>query len=179
MQGSFVTLVRATTMVSAFVMAAAPALAQAVQSDLVVAARALGFLENPPTGDVTVGIVYAPVAASRQDADALRVLLGAGLRVGNITLKPVLVGAGELGTADIDLLFLVSGLDEQTGIAAANLSATKKIPCITITTAYLEQGRCVMAVRSRPKVEILVNQAAAARSNTKFAAVFRMMIKEF
>jgi len=168
------------TAVTAFVVGAAPVQAQTVQSDLVVAARALGFLENPPTGDVTVGIVYAPsVAASRQNADALRGLLGTGLRVGNITLKPVLVGAAELGTVNVDMLFLVSGLDEQTGVAAANLSATKKIPCITTTTAYLEQGRCVMAVRSRPKVEILVNQAAAARSNTKFAAVFRMMIKEF
>lgn len=37
-----------------------PALAAATQNDLLVAARALGFMENGPKGQVIVGVVYDP-----------------------------------------------------------------------------------------------------------------------
>jgi hypothetical protein len=40
-------------------------------------------------------------------------------------------------------------------------------------------GSCVLGLLTRPRIQIYLNRAAADRSNTTFAAVFRMMVTEF
>jgi hypothetical protein len=156
----------------------APASA-ATHNDLVVAARALGFIENPPTGNVAVGIVYvAGVSSSVAQAENLQKLMGTGLKVGSLTLKPVLVKVEDLSTADVRLFFLTEGIGDNGPKVAAAVAA-KRIPCITVDLEQVRNGACVIGVRSSPKVEILVNRAAAEKSGTAFPAVFRMMITEF
>ena len=74
-------------------------------------------------------------------------------------------------------LFLTAGLnDEAQGVAAA--SRALKIPCVTADLAQVKNGTCAMGIRSQPKIEILVNRAAAEANGTTFSTVFRMMITE-
>jgi ABC-type uncharacterized transport system substrate-binding protein len=155
---------------------AAPAAAEVTATDLQVAARALTFMEQPLRGVVRVGIVYSPGSArSAEQAQSLRALLGSGMRVGSVDLRPVLVPAAELAAANLDLLFVTEYLSPaDTRLTAA----VKNLPCVTTDLEQVRNGTCLMGVRSRPKVEIIVNRATAEASGVRFATVFRVMITE-
>src|SRR3978361_1849716 len=57
--------------------------------DLRVAGHVLGFQESPVTGDVIVALIYNPAQASSHDeAVALATLLGKGMSVGGLVLRP-------------------------------------------------------------------------------------------
>ena len=147
--------------------------------DVQVMARALGFTEKPPSGEVNIAIVFAPGnAQSAREASDLQSMLGTGLKAGNLTLKPVMVKIDELGSAgDVAAFLLTEGLGADGAKVAAATKAKQK-PCVTIDIAQVQSGACVMGVKSEPKVEIVVNKAAAADAGISFAASFRMMITE-
>lgn len=153
--------------------------ADVTAKDVQVMARALGFTEKPPTGDVTIGIVFAPGnPQSAKEAEDLKALLGDGLKAGNLTLKPVLVKIDDLaGAGDVAAFLLTEGVGADGAKLAAATKAKQK-PCVTVDIAQVQSGACVMGVKSEPKVEIVVNKAAAADSGVSFAASFRMMITE-
>ncbi|MDR3515473.1 MAG: hypothetical protein P4M00_06640, partial [Azospirillaceae bacterium] len=70
----------------------AHAQADVTPKDLQVMARALGFMEKAPTGEVVLGIVYAPGnPQSAKEAEDIQKLLGDGLKAGAMVLKPRLV----------------------------------------------------------------------------------------
>jgi ABC-type uncharacterized transport system substrate-binding protein len=155
----------------------ASALAGITPTDLQVAARALSFMERPLVGSVRVGILYAPNdQRSVREAEALSALLGNGLKAGKLELKPLLVKIGDAATARVDLFFLT----EFVGVAQASAAriAVLKVPCVTTDIAQVESGACLMGVRSSPKVQIMINRAAAKDSGITFATVFRVMITE-
>jgi ABC-type uncharacterized transport system substrate-binding protein len=146
-------------------------------SDLQIAGRALGFLDKPMHGEVTAGIVYSPAnPQSARQAEALKDMLGEGLKIGNVTLRPVLVAAADVQHSTAALFLLTDGVDDLTLVADA--ARVKRIPCITTDLAKVKSGHCAIGVRSQPKIEILVNRAAATGSQLSFSAVFRMMITE-
>ncbi len=155
-----------------------PATAAITQTDMLVAGRAIDFIENLKHGDVRVGIIYDPSnAQSAQQAAELKVLMGNGLRIGNLTLRPVLLSGGTFEGSGADLYFMAEGL----GAVAAKVgraSRDRKIPCITFDLSQVRNGTCAIGVQARPKIEIIVNHAAAEASGTILAAVFRMMITE-
>ena len=161
------------------VLLCASARAQFTLNDLQIAGRALGFLEKPFSGDVKAGIVYAPDdPRSVAEADALKGLLGQGLRVGNVRLVPVLVPVAELSRTDVALFFLTTGMTDADTKSVAAAAVAKHTPCITTDLSQVRSGVCAMGVRAQPKIEIFVNRAAAASTNLAFSAVFRMMITE-
>jgi hypothetical protein len=146
-------------------------------SDLQIAGRALGFLERPVQGQVTAGIIYSPAnPQSAREAEALKSMLGDGLRVGNVTLRPVLIPVTDLPHSTAALFLLAGGVDD--AVLLADTVRIKRIPCITTDLAKVKSGSCAIGVRSQPKIEILVNRNAATGSDLKFSAVFRMMITE-
>jgi hypothetical protein len=49
---------------------------------------------------------------------------------------------------------------------------------VTTDLNQVRDGVCLMGVRSSPKVQIVVNRAAANASGITFATVFRVMITE-
>ncbi len=165
--------------VSAWVLLAPAAAGAAVTAtDIQVAARVLGFTATPITGTVKFGIVYDPAnAASAADEAALISILGSGLTVGAVTLVPVPVPVGSVGSATADVLFLTGGLGAGAAPAGA-AAAAKKIICITTDAAANAAGDCAVAVQSDPAVKITVNKAAAAASGVSFGAAFMMMITE-
>ena len=150
---------------------------QFTMSDVQIAGRALGFLEKPLQGSVAAGIVYSPTnPQSVREAEALKEMLGEGLRIGNVTLRPVLVPVADAQHSAAAVFLLTDGVDDVRLVA--NAARSKKIACITTDLAKVKSGDCAIGVRSQPKIEILVNRDAATRSQLSFSAVFRMMITE-
>jgi hypothetical protein len=159
---------------SAFAPAACGA---ATLTDLQIAIRALGFLQPPLSGEVRVGIVYEPGSLqSAKEAADIRALIGDGLTVGNLTLHPVLLRISELAAVKVGLYILAGAVADAA--AVATITQQKHIPCVTMDIAQVRSGNCFLGIQSSPKIEILVNRAAAASSGAVFSSVFRIMITE-
>jgi hypothetical protein len=154
-------------------------LADWTKADVQVAARALSFVSDPLSGTVRVGIVYAPDRPSSvRQAQGLRNMLADGLRIGAVELRPVLIDSARVANADVDLFFLTE-FNPTDGTPDLLSDSTKRpILCITTDITQVHSGSCVMGVRSRPKVEVFVNRAAASANGVIFSTVFRVMITE-
>jgi len=158
----------------AIVGAAAPLGAEVTPTDLQIAARALSFMEKPLTGVLRVGIVYAPDSPrSRRQAEDIEKLLGAGLKSGNVEMRPTLVSLADVGHANVDFYFMTEFVGSNPALALL-----KNRPCVTTDLEQVRSGTCLMGVRSSPRVEIVVNRAAAQESGISFATIFRVMITE-
>ena len=145
--------------------------------DLQVLARAATFMLPQPEPDGVLAIVYSAVdAASRQDADAIAALIGNGLQVGRLTLRPVVMEDGALVKHRSAMVIAAAGANAP---AIGKVARTTHVLCATADLEVVRAGSCTMAIRSSPRVEILVNHAAAEASGIEFAAAFRMMIREF
>lgn len=163
------------TLATAAAVFAPASAASLTQKDIQILAKAIGFLEPAPSGTGTVAIVYEPSdAASKQDAEAIAGYFGDGLKAGNSILKAKIVEAGQSGSGGYVALVAASGarLDQVAAAARA-----QHAPCITADVAAVQAGQCVMAVRSEPRVEILINRAAAASSNVTFGSAFLLMAR--
>jgi len=158
--------------------AAMNAMAAVSESDLQIAARALSFMTNAPAGTVRVGIVFNPGnPQSAADATQLEQLMAGGLRVGNVTSQPTPVPIDQVGSAQVGLFFLTEGAGAPGQLA--EVASAKKVACITVDLAQVRGGACAIGIRSGPRVEILVNRAAAESSGVSFSTAFRMLITEF
>jgi len=156
----------------------APAAADVTPTDMLVAGRAIGFIDNLPRGDVRVAIVYDPdVAQSAQEASEINTLMGDGMRIGSRTLRPTLLPVGQASSNGAGLFFLTSGVGAEAG-AVAHASRARKVPCITFDLSQVRNGNCAMGVQSQPRIEVFVNRAAADASGIVLATVFRIMITE-
>jgi len=147
--------------------------------DLVLAGRALAFLEKRPRGDVRIGIVYDSTRPkSADDAARIQEILSGGLKVGVIVLTPAMVDADTGEIPEIAVCLLTEGMGSG-GMKVAAACKARHIPCITTDFSEVRSGACVVGVRAQPEVEILVNRAVAAETGLLFSAIFRMMITEF
>jgi hypothetical protein len=154
--------------------------AAAVSDDttLLIAARALSFLQHPLQGEVIVGIVYQPAnPPSALQARQLDAIMADGFRAGTLVLRSRLIKLEELGSSNVDLYFLTSDLGAAAA-ALAQLNLSRHVPCVTTDITQVRNGNCAMGVRAQPRVEILVNRAAAAASGMNFSEAFRVMITE-
>jgi hypothetical protein len=151
------------------------AVADTTDKDLQVATRAMGFVEPPFSGSVTIAVVHdsGSLAEAKQIAGSL-----SGASVKGASVKAKLVDADQLAQLDgSKVAILTSGLGgKQSGI----FSEASKRGVITMSTdmACVNAGRCVVGVASTPKVEIVVSKAAREASKAKFSSAFLMMIKE-
>ena len=144
--------------------------------DLEVLGHALAFTLPPPTGRLTLAIAFVRGdEASRRDAEAIATLLDAGLRAGNAFFRPKLMDTASLGAGGYSVVLAAAGADGERVMAA---SRSAHALCVTGDLAAVQAGRCVMAVKAEPRVEVVVNHAAAADVGVEFAAAFRMMIRE-
>jgi ABC-type uncharacterized transport system substrate-binding protein len=175
-RGSYLTPIVAVVL--ATTLSAVPASAEITQNDMLGAGRAIGFINNLPRGEVRVGIVYDPgVTQSSQQAAELGALMRNGLRIGGLTLVPVMVTIGNFEGNGVALYFLTEGVGAAAG-KVGRASRERKISCVTFDLNQVRSGACVIGVQSRPRIEVIVNRAAAQASGTILSAVFRMMITE-
>ena len=142
-----------------------------------VAGRTLTFLDNGPTGKVVFAVVFdASKPASVAEKDEVMGALGAGMTVGGVTIVGKAVDAGSVsGVSGVAAFYLTHGVNYAAVGAAAK---SKKVLSISSDMACVNSGACVMGVAASPKVEIVVNSAAAAAVGASFKAAFKMMIKE-
>ncbi len=156
----------------------APAVLAQADANLQVLARTLGFMDPPMKGRLRVGILYDPAStAATRDANALSGQFAGGLRSGGLVLEARLVPIAEAAKADVDLFLLSRGNGERAAAVAPVLKA-RKLPCLSTDLDQVRAGHCTIGLQSAPRVEIILNTSLAADSDTAFASVFRMMIKE-
>lgn len=154
------------------------AAAAVTEKDLQVTARALSFMASPFKGVTRVGIVYDPAdSRSQSQAESVRQMLDGGLQAGQVVLVPVLVPLAQAARAEVDLFFLTEYLGERAA-PLREVMHRRRFPCVTVDLEQVRSGACVMGVQSSPKVQILINRAAAESGGIQFANVFRMMIVE-
>lgn len=162
-----------------FVVAGQSAFADWTKTDVQVAARALSFVADPLRGTVRVGIVYAPDSPrSVRQAQSLRDMLVDGPRIGGLELRPVLLDAAVVPSANVDLFFLTEFIPPDEAPRLQGEGTQRPILCITTDIAQVRSGNCIMGVRSQPKIEVFVNRATASANNITFSTVFRVMITE-
>ena len=154
------------------------AVAEPTARDLQVLARALGFLEKPPSGIAEIGIVYPQqLPSGLAEAGRIAAAFGEGLRAGNLILRPKLVAVEAVGQAGtVALLLTDAAVPHAAQIAAA--IAGRSVLTVASDRSLIEAGLVVMVVRGEPRVEILVSRAAAQTAGIGFAVAFRMMIQE-
>ena len=152
--------------------------AQPTSRDLQLVARVLGFLEQPPSGLVDVGIVYPQGSAEgRAEAVRLAALFEDGVRAGGVTLRPRPLAIEEMPAAGLRVALLTDSAVRQAA-ALARKVASREVLTVTFDQPVVDEGLVVLAVRSQPRVEILVSRAAARSAGIGFAGAFRMMIQE-
>ncbi len=143
--------------------------------DVQVLARALAFLQPPP-GAGSIAVVFAhDDDASRRDAEAIVALLGDGLRVGGGLLRPMLRDSRALETGGFSVLIAADGANGEAVLAA---SRAARALCVTGELGAVQAGLCTMAIRSEPRVEVVISHAAAAAAGIEFVAAFRLMVRE-
>lgn len=165
----------AALMCGAFV--SAPAHAEFTLKAVQVMARILGFMNQPPPAQVSLGLVYDPAApASQKQAENLRGQLGTGYKAGNFTMVPKLVKIGDVSSASVNVFVLMDGVGGAAKMA--DVIKAKKIPCFTGDIAQVNGGACLAGITTDPKVDIQLNRALAAASGINFGSAFHMMISE-
>ncbi len=142
-----------------------------------MAGQVLGFLDAPPSGVVTLAVVFDPAnPRSRGEAAAIGSLLGDRMAVGALTLRPRLVDQARLAdTTGYGAIFVTDGIDPQMLKTAL---ALRHVPCLTRHLDQIEQGSCMVALRASPSVDIVVNELNASSAGVRFATAFRMMVRE-
>lgn len=156
----------------------APAHAETTAKDAQVIVKAIGFQATKPSGEVKVAVVFAPDQPdSVKDAEQAKAALEAA-RTPALTPVPVLVPVGQLATLDTCQMVFVTAGTAAARDAIFEAAKSRKLLSVSTDATCAQAGKCVMAVKSEPRVEILVNRAAAQASSVEFTTAFRMMISE-
>jgi hypothetical protein len=164
-------------MLASCLLLAPPALAEAGARNMAVATRALGFMEPKLAGPTVVAIVYDS-GDSASEADAREIARGLAVSApAGVSFQPQLVpenGLGALGR--VRVVFLAAGVSNPATVFAAASKA--RAVTLSFDLACVRVGRCVIGVRTAPKVEILVSRAARQASGIKFSQAFLMLVTE-
>ena len=158
---------------------ASPCQAETTTKDILVAVRTLGFVVDPPVGDVPLAVVFDPTLP--QSVAELRTVVAAldgASRIGAVTVHPLPVPVADLNRlTDFRFVLLVGGVQ---GYRQAIFEKTKGRGVVTISTDLdcVRAGFCVLGVAAQPRVQVLVNRLASQAAAVEFLVAFRMMITE-
>jgi hypothetical protein len=140
--------------------------------DLETIAKAIGFINNGPSGNIQMDILYNPDnEESVSHADEVLALTADGIG-GKITLTGRKLSSPSDSTSKI--IFITRGTDNLYG-AALNTAAANGGLTVSTDENCLGTG-CVLVVKTNPNIDILVSTAAASKTGTTFSSVFSMMI---
>ena len=145
--------------------------------DMQIAGHVLHFQQTPVLGAIVVAIVFNPAdTRSHDEAAATAALLGNGLVVGDLILRPRLVEQAHLAEAgEYGAVFTTVAVDQ--ALLGADLKK-RQVPCLTRHSEQVEHGSCIVAICSQPSVSIVVNMQNAGLAGVHFATAFRMMVQE-
>ena len=165
----------APILVAATLLPVASQAASLSAKDVLIIKKVFGFLDPPLIGGV-VAVLYDPGnAASQEDATEIATLFGSGLTTSG-TLKAEAVPASALGHGgSYAAIILAAGV---AGDVLAPVVRASRLLCITADLRQVQAGNCILAVRSEPQVDIVLNRQSAASAGIGFATAFRMLVHE-
>ena len=124
-----------------------------------------------------MAVVYAADnPESKTDAASIVALFTAGLNGASNAVTAEAVPAALLGHGR-SYAAVIPALGTAMSTVAAAIQADHEL-CITGDIDLVEAGACALAIRSDPRVEIIVNRKSAASAGISFATAFRMLIHE-
>ena len=145
--------------------------------DLQLAGWVLHFTDMPLSGTVNLAIVYAQdVPGSEDEARDAASSLSRGLQVGNLLLMPLPVEQSSL----VDLQDYVAIITAGGVYLPVIRDAMRQhhVPCLTTHLSQVQDGGCLVGLRSLPAASIQLNSSASASAGIRFATAFRMMVQE-
>jgi hypothetical protein len=150
--------------------------AEVTAKDVQLMLKVVGFLTPPVSGSVAMAIVYdSGNPDSKKDADALKGLLDAA-QGGPIVPAAKLYSQSELGSLEGKVVIVTVGLAPAALDAVAAAAQTHKMLTMSTDPTCARGGKCVLSVRTSPKVEILFNSGVAQGAGIEFQPTFRMMM---
>jgi len=160
--------------------APARAAGEVTAADLQAAARSLGFLENlRRDGPLLIGVVYASNSAdARGEAAQAAERLGAIPGPNGSPIRTTLIAVDALNQTSerLDAVFLMPGASS-AGAPLAEVVRRRRFVSISTDPACVDQRCCVLMVRTRSGVEIVLQTALADAVGARFSTVFMMMVK--
>lgn len=149
-------------------------------NELKVGVRVFDFMVNPPHGRVPLALIYdGENKSSIEDARIVMSWLEAGINSGKTQLEPHLLEVHQLSNAPgFRVGFLADGSDAQYD-RVLDYAQRNHTLIVSSELSCVQSGRCAVGVTSTPRVEVFVNQAAAASCGIEFTEAFRMMVREY
>ena len=152
--------------------------AAARAEELDVLTRSLKFLQTPPKGDVDLAVVYDSRSA-QSVSDAKDILNLAAAKTGSgFTLMPRLIDEQALDSLDGADLVLLAAASDGLHAFVFDYARVNKTLVVSLQETCIDLGLCVMWVKGKPDVRIVLNRAAAQSVNARFKTTFRMMVQE-
>ncbi len=146
------------------------------KKDFDLLAKAVSFIKGGPKGDITMAVVFDPAnGKSVSHADSVMRIAGKGIKGGGLTIKPKKVLAGSVGKSSAKVFFITKGLKSHYTKVLNKAAAVGGLTVSTDTTC-MDAGACVLIVKTKPSVDIIVSTAASSKTGTEFASAFSMMI---
>jgi hypothetical protein len=87
-----------------------------------------------------------------------------------------LYSQSDLGSLDARVVIVTVGLPPAELDAVAATAQARKMLTMSTDPTCAKGGKCVLSVRTSPKVEILFNSAVAQGAGIEFQPTFRMMM---
>lgn len=149
--------------------------------EMQVVGKVAGFANSiDKSKPVQLGVVFDGAnATSQADFDAVKGIIGAGLKTGKVTINFVPVAISELGSkvASVDMLFVTEGL---SGKMAEINSVAKNNKKLTVSTdmSCVETGNCLVGVDVSSGVKVFLNRASVDATGIEFDSAFKFMVKE-
>ncbi len=152
-------------------------LGQIAAENVAAAAHVFSFLNPAPSGPAIAAIIFDPAnAASAAEAAQIERGIGEGLVVGSARLVPRRVPIAALANLrGARLAFVTQGLRAHYAEIGA---ASRGVLTITSDRDCVVAGKCVIAVSSGAKTEIVVSRAALSAAGIRFGSIFAMLAKE-
>ncbi len=150
--------------------------ADVTAKDVQLMLKVVGFLTPPVSGTVAVAIVFdAANGDSKKEAETLKGFLDAA-QGGPIVPVARLYSQSDLGSLDARVVIVTVGLPPAELDAVAATAQARKMLTMSTDPTCAKGGKCVLSVRTSPKVEILFNSAVAQGAGIEFQPTFRMMM---
>jgi hypothetical protein len=149
-------------------------------ADLQAAAHTLGFLEGlPREARLVVGVVYADSAPGAQSAAQQAAVLLAEMRGPNAApLQAAAIPLDDLPQYPdpLHVLYLMPGAAEHAA-TVVDVIRDRRIVSISQDPRCLETRCCVLLVRGRQRVDIVLDTALMVAVGARFSTVFTLMVR--
>lgn len=151
------------------------------QKEMQVVGKVAGFANSiNKAAPVKLGVIVDSTnATSQTDFDAVKSIVGTGLKAGKVTLEFVPVGLSEISSkaSSVDMLFVTEGLADKMAEINTVAKENKKLT-VSTDMSCVETGNCLVGVDVSSGVKVFLNRASVDATGIEFDSAFKFMVKE-